>query len=411
MRSGLFPEAVVKEVSMKVYLFTAITVLFVAITVSAQRPGGGRPPIGQPGPGGRPPMGMPGQRPADGPKGDWVESLDQNNDKKVDVTELRSAIERSFNEFDRDKNGLIAGSEGVFRAEPKDERRPQNDGFARKLLPPFFFAERFKLGGEIDKAEFEKTVLATFEQMDRNADGFIDQMESRPPRGDQRPPHDSDRPMRPNAQFIAAELRFGDKLIKDKPFSAEIQIEDTRRLFDGTTVTKKISGAIYRDASGRTRREMPMNIGGIGVVGVDNKPQMLVFINDFASRSQIFLDANQKMARRNPLGDGNIPDPKPRAGAQTEDLGTREIEGVQATGTRETFEIPVGQLGNSKAMQVVTEVWFSQELQAIVMSRHLDPIAGEHVFKLVNIKRVEPSASFFEVPADYKVLGKPTRNE
>ena len=247
--------------------------------------------------------------------------------------------------------------------------------------------------------------------MDRNADGFIDQMESRPPRGDQRPPHDSDRPMRPNAQFIAAELRFGDKLIKDKPFSAEIQIEDTRRLFDGTTVTKKISGAIYRDASGRTRREMPMNIGGIGVVGVDNKPQMLVFINDFASRSQIFLDANQKMARRNPLGDGNIPDPKPRAGAQTEDLGTREIEGVQATGTRETFEIPVGQLGNSKAMQVVTEVWFSQELQAIVMSRHLDPIAGEHVFKLVNIKRVEPSASFFEVPADYKVLGKPTRNE
>lgn len=396
---------------MKVYLFTALTVLLIATAVSAQRPGGGRPPIGQPGPGGRPPMGMPGQRPADGPKGDWIDSIDRNSDKKVDAAELRAAIEQTFNEFDRDNNGTISGSETNPRSEPMSDRRPQNDGFRRKLLPPFFFAERFKLGGEINKAEFDKAVTSTFEQLDRNADGYIDQMESRPPRGEQGPPHDGDRPMRPNAQFIAAELRFGDKLIKDKPFSAEMQIEDTRRLFDGTTVTKKIVGATYRDTAGRTRREQPIDIGGIGVFGSDNKPQMLVFINDFANRTQIFLDVNQKIARRTPLGNGDIPDPKPRVGAQVEDLGTREIEGVQATGTRETFELPAGQLGNTKPMQVVTEVWFSQELQAIVMSRHLDPIAGEHLFKLVNIKRTEPAATYFEVPAEYKVLGKPMRNE
>ncbi|MBL8182570.1 MAG: hypothetical protein JNL64_13275 [Blastocatellia bacterium] len=391
--------------------------VLVAAGAMAQRPGGGRPPIGQPGPGGRPPIGMPGPRPAEGPRGDWVEAIDQNGDKRIDAAELTAGIERTFSEFDRDTNGVLAGPEMRRMPEPMGDRmnnqgRPRNDGFARRILPPFFFNERFEQGGDIAKSEFERVVRGVFNQMDANSDGFVDQSESRPPKGLGRgPEHNAERPMRPNAQFIAAELRFGDKLIKDKPFSAEMQIEDTRRLFDGSTVTKKISGATYRDSAGRTRREQPIDIGGFGVVGTDNKPQTLVFINDFATRTQYFLDANQKVARKSPLGDGNIPDPKPRIGAQVEDLGTREIEGVQAKGTRETFEIPAAHLGTTKPMQVVTEVWFSPELQVIVMSRHLDPVAGQHVFRLVNIKRAEPAASLFEVPSDYKVLGKPMRDE
>lgn len=403
---------------MKRHFTIIFAILMLVAAVAAQRPGGGgRPPFGQPGPGGRPPMGMPGQMPHDGPKGDWIEGLDQNNDKRIDAAELTAGIDRTFVEFDKNANGVLSGPEIGSRQEPMRDRmddngRPRVDGFVRKLLPPFFFSERFEQGGDITKSDFERVVRGVFNQMDANSDGFVDKDESRPPKGLGRgPERGPDKPMRPNAQFIAAELRFGDKLIKDKPFSADIQIEDTRRLFDGTTVTKKISGSTYRDSAGRTRREQPIDIGGIGVVGTDNKPQMLVFINDFTARTQYFLDANQKIARRSPLGDGNIPDPRPREGAQVEDLGIREIEGVQARGTRETFEIPAAQLGTSKPMQVVTEVWFSPDLQVIVMSRHLDPIAGEHVFRLVNIKRAEPAASFFEVPADYRVLGKPMREE
>ncbi len=393
---------------MLIKVITAIFILSFTVAVSAQRPGGGRPPSGQPGPGGRPPMGMPGQRPDNnGPKGDWIESLDQNDDNRIEVAELQAAIDRTFGEFDKNKDGSIGMPESGFRPERLGPEE-RNEGRQRRLLPPFFFAEELSRASSMNKTEFERVVRGVFNEMDSNSDGYIDQKESRPriggkPEGDHR--------MRPNAQFIAAELRFGDKLIKDKPFSAEMQIEDTRRLFDGSTVTKKISGATFRDTAGRTRREQPIDIAGIGVMGVDNKPQMLVFINDFAARTQIFLDVNQRVARKTPLGNGDIPDPKPRVDAKTESLGEREIEGVRAVGTRETFEIPASQLGSSKPMQVVTEVWFSPDLQVIVMSRHLDPIAGEHVFKLVNIKRAEPSASFFEVPADYKVLGKPMRNE
>ena len=57
--------------------------------------------------------------------------------------------------------------------------------------------------------------------------------------------------------FIAAELRFGDKLVTGQPFSADTVIEDTHRLFDGTTVTKKNSGSIYRD------RVMPRGDDGV----------------------------------------------------------------------------------------------------------------------------------------------------
>jgi hypothetical protein len=174
-------------------------------------------------------------------------------------------------------------------------------------------------------------------------------------------------------------------------------------------VTKRSTGAVYRDAAGRTRREQPLEmVGGFSVVGTDNKPQMLVFINDFAAQTQYFLDVNNKIARRHPLG-GNPPEPPAPIDAKTESLGTRTIEGVSCEGTRVSFELPVGHLGNDKPITVVTENWFSPDLQMLVYSRHVDPLAGEHVFKLVNIKRTEPASELFSIPAGYQVTGKPPR--
>ncbi len=114
----------------------------------------------------------------------------------------------------------------------------------------------------------------------------------------------------------------------------------------------------------------------------------------------------KKIARKNGLGLGSAPrDGDGPPDAKTELLGTRTIEGVSVEGTRITSEIPAGELGNDKPIQVVTENWFSPELQMIVMSRHTDPLAGEHVFKLANIKRSEPSASLFTVPPGFRVEG------
>jgi hypothetical protein len=89
----------------------------------------------------------------------------------------------------------------------------------------------------------------------------------------------------------------------------------------------------------------------------------------------------------------------------TELLGTRDFDGVRADGKRTTRTIPAGAIGNEKPIAIVSERWFSPDLNVVVMTRNLDPRSGETVYRLTNIKRGEPSPDLFKVPADYKVRG------
>ncbi|MDQ3687900.1 MAG: hypothetical protein M3430_20170 [Acidobacteriota bacterium] len=91
------------------------------------------------------------------------------------------------------------------------------------------------------------------------------------------------------------------------------------------------------------------------------------------------------------------------ADVKKEELGKQPIEGVEAEGTRTTTTIPAGAIGNEAPIQIVSERWYSPELQTVVMTRHSDPRAGETTFRLTNINRSEPARSLFEVPADYTV--------
>jgi hypothetical protein len=86
-----------------------------------------------------------------------------------------------------------------------------------------------------------------------------------------------------------------------------------------------------------------------------------------------------------------------------EQLGTQTIEGVAAEGTRVTFTIAAGKIGNERPIVTVNEQWYSQELQTIVLSKNSDPRMGETTYRLTNIDRSEPDPSLFQVPADYTV--------
>lgn len=422
------------------YALLTVLILILAAFSFAQRPGGGGPPgggerpVGPPGQGGppRPDMQRPGQGP--GPQ-DWVKGVDKDRNGSIDNTEFDAALEATFAEFDRNHDGVISPQElgppkGQGNRPPSDigvdinrggqlvGNRPE--GPKPGILPPFFFKDRTTDGQSLSKAQFEQMVRGVFTEMDKNSDRALSREEFKPPPragGPGQPGRPEQGPMGPpqppNAQFIGAELRFGDKLVKGQPFSADIVIEDNRRLYDGSTVTKQVNGAVYRDTAGRTRREMPLeNVGGFNVVGDNSKPQKLVFINDLSAHTQYFLDYGNKVARKNEMvgNPGQKPDKDGPPDAKSESLGTKTIDGISVEGTRNTFEIPAGQLGNAKPIQVIDERWFSPELQVVVLSRHVDPVAGEHVFKLVNIKRSEPSADLFNVPEGFKVVeNKPVR--
>ena len=93
----------------------------------------------------------------------------------------------------------------------------------------------------------------------------------------------------------------------------------------------------------------------------------------------------------------------PNGNEVKQDLGKQMIEGVEAEGTRTTITIPAGEIGNERPIEIVSERWYSPELQLVVMTRNNDPRSGEMTYKLTNINRSEPAKSLFEVPSDYNI--------
>jgi hypothetical protein len=204
-------------------------------------------------------------------------------------------------------------------------------------------------------------------------------------------------------------MRFGDRVVKGSPYSAQFSTENTQTLADGTRITRKSDGAVYRNGEGRTRREQAL--GALGPLPVEGDPRQMVFINDPVAGAHYVLDVQERSARKMPFHDGPPPPPGPRPPMEgwpdevkTESLGKQMIEGVEAEGTRSTITIPAGRIGNDRPLKIVSERWFAPELKIVVLSKHSDPFAGENVYRLTNIRRDEPALSLFTVPADYRVM-------
>jgi hypothetical protein len=230
-------------------------------------------------------------------------------------------------------------------------------------------------------------------------------------------------------RFLGAEAILGDRLVTGSPFSADVVNEFKRTLSDGTLVDRKTTGSIARDSQGRTRREMtPPAIGPYATSGAPT----IILINDPVAHKHYALNPKDKTARE--LGpaphfggmgrdghdgqgnfgargrDGGPGGPGGMRGGEpvTISLGTKTIEGVTVNGTRTTRTIPAGAIGNEKAIEIVFERWYSPDLLIDVMTKRSDPFSGETTFQLTNIKREEPAASWFQVPADYKMqTGRP----
>jgi len=203
----------------------------------------------------------------------------------------------------------------------------------------------------------------------------------------------------------------------------------TQTLADGTHIQRSSKANVARDSQGRTRTEETMSaIGRLAASGATSRTT--VFIHDPVASMSYVLDPNSKTARqmqiasRDPQAHGRRPPPGARPGpppgsagvsghglaAKTEDLGTQVVQGVNAQGKRVTRTIQAGQEGNDRAIDVVTETWFSPDLQVVVMSKTSDPRFGDSVYQLSNISRVEPDPALFSVPASYTVQqGRPSR--
>ncbi len=251
--------------------------------------------------------------------------------------------------------------------------------------------------------------------------------------------------------FISGEMSFDGKVVKGAPYSAQAISESIQTLADGNRIVNKSTASVYRDGEGRTRRDQTLR--AIGPYASAGDPPQTTFINDPVAGVNYILDSRSRTARKVPSpwmkgkpgdqvfvtteGDsprrlkerkfkereetfiaaapGPPPGPRPGAAfeyertkldpknAKMESLGKQTIEGVEAEGTRMTITIPAGEIGNELPIQMITELWYSPELQATIMSKHTDPRMGEHIYRLTNITRDEPARSLFEVPSDYAI--------
>lgn len=201
------------------------------------------------------------------------------------------------------------------------------------------------------------------------------------------------------------------KVVTGVPFSARVAMESMEALTDGNRIIHKSTALIARDSEGRTRREQVLSSADYKTSS-DTAEGSIVFIRDPVAGVAYALDTRARTAGRmilSPTGPANIPEVKATVDDKTsalmisESLGTQILEGVLAEGTRLRRTIPSGKAGNERPLEIVSETWYSTELQTIVMSRSVDPRLGETTYKITEIHRSEPDATLFEIPTGYAV--------
>lgn len=248
-------------------------------------------------------------------------------------------------------------------------------------------------------------------------------------------------------------------VVKGKPYSARAITESTQTLADGNRIVQRNETRIFRDSQGRTRREQ--TLGGVGQWQTAGAPVTMITINDPVAGKSYVLDPVARTARGigpfkvvvahaqagsdgekvelEKLWTAGVPAPGPVPGGEVtvvrtetggqhdvrvftrgvavsapfagatvgigepaEDLGEQVLEGLLVKGTGHTDTIPAGTVGNERAIDIVTERWYSEDIEAVVLHRFSDPRFGETVYQLVNVALGDPSADLFSVPDGYE---------
>jgi hypothetical protein len=105
-----------------------------------------------------------------------------------------------------------------------------------------------------------------------------------------------------------------------------------------------------------------------------------------------------------------IPPLPPMLGSSTSggkvvrETNTTTYEGLRVDTNRSVETIAVGAMGNNRPIESVFERYYSPDLKMTVFSRRSDPRSGESIYRMTEIKRSEPDANQFRVPAGFSEI-------
>lgn len=166
-----------------------------------------------------------------------------------------------------------------------------------------------------------------------------------------------------------------------------------------------VGETVTLDPEARTARKMPRSSFDVHRLGDSGKKVIVKTrqIHGVESHEEIMLDQGNRTAAVSIRKIRKAAPVQVDENVRTEELGSRNFGDVLAEGTRTVSIIPSGAIGNELPIEVVSERWYSSDLQIVLMSRRYDPRFGETVYELRNLAQTEPDPGLFEVPEDYSV--------
>jgi hypothetical protein len=269
----------------------------------------------------------------------------------------------------------------------------------------------------------------------------------------------------PGVPVMRASTVVETRITTGRPYSAEATTEFTQVLGDGNKIARKATVRIHRDSDGRTRREELGTDGSVKSVSIYDPVAHVSYVLDPSTRTarkstmriaypasaatptdevkkriearmatdrgsvesaagtitlapvdvpgqaaseEVRKRQTETVALAGGRGRGVLqPATRGPQDLKEESLGQKMVEGVPADGKRVTTVLPAGAIGNQQPITVLSEQWFSPDLEILLMTRHSDPRSGETTYTVTNIIRAEPQAGLFDVPADYTILETP----
>jgi hypothetical protein len=199
------------------------------------------------------------------------------------------------------------------------------------------------------------------------------------------------------------------------PYSGKQTTIKTQTLTDGSTTTETSVELLWRDAGGRTRREIIHHtdsgeeyrsviitdpVGGVYLkwtVGLPSaRKSMHIWPVTPAQRVTAPPPAHQPPANPGPTA--------APPGYEREILTPQEINGVYAEGSRWVRSIRLTEESNKRAIEVSNELWISPDLRIIVRHLHDDPRSGKEDTEVTDVVRGDPDPSLFQPPQGYEVV-------
>jgi hypothetical protein len=199
--------------------------------------------------------------------------------------------------------------------------------------------------------------------------------------------------------------------VHDSPFTAMVHTEWARPLAGGGSEILVNQRTVARDRDGRIYEERWLLVPKNGNV---KSPMNVIQIYDANEHTGYDCFLLGRMHGRCELKDYS---PSPHAevafrsgplpnnmGYRThEDLGIKDIEGIEIVGTRDTTVVNPGMMGNDQPMTFMREYWHSSKLGINLISIVSDPRYGKQTFTLTDISVTEVDPKYFQLPNGFAV--------